>query len=426
MSNASNASIAGPDMAARMAKRRAAESRFRFYGRASVLFALTALGWLLVSIFATGLSAFTQHWVTLDLDVAQAGDNDRRALAEAMAAKLEIPANTLAADGALRRDLLSLISASAATAQMRQRETGEGTAGRMILTVPLSDRSNRYFKGRIDLETPETQRLLSDRQAGWLDAWAAQGRVDRRFASGLFANPDSRDPERAGLASALFGSVMIVLISGALAIPVGIGAAVYLDGFAPRTGWGGHMTRMLEVSINNLAAVPAIVFGLLGLAIFINVLGLARSIPLVGGLVMALRMFPTVVIASRAALQAVPDSLTDSALSLGASRMQAMFGHKVPVAAPAMLTGSIIGMAQALGETAPLLMIGMVAFVTAIPDTPLDPATALPVQIFLWSGSAETAWAERASAAIIVLLAVLMLINGVAVVLRERLQRRTS
>jgi phosphate transport system permease protein len=217
---------------------------------------------------------------------------------------------------------------------------------------------------------------------------------------------------------------MVVLIAGGLALPIGIGAAIYLDGFAPQTGWGGRLTRLLEVNINNLAAVPPIVFGLLGLAVFINFFGLSRSIPLVGGLVLALRMFPTIVIASRAALQSVPESLTDSALSLGASRMQAIFNHRVPLATPGILTGSIIGMAQALGETAPLLMIGMVAFVTSVPASPTDPATALPVQIFLWSGSAEAAWAERTSAAIIVLLVILMLINGVAILLRERLQRR--
>jgi phosphate transport system permease protein len=283
---------------------------------------------------------------------------------------------------------------------------------------------DQYLKGHLDSALPEAQRKITDRQVDWIARLEADGRVRRQFNRGLFANPDSRDPERAGLASAIFGSVMIVLIASAIALPVGVGAAIYLDSFAPQTGWGGRMTRFVEVNINNLAAVPSIVFGLLGLAVFINVFGLQRSIPLVGGLVLALRMFPTIVIASRAALGGVPVSLTDSALSLGASRMQAVFNHRVPLAAPGMLTGSIIGMAQALGETAPLLMIGMVAFVTAVPSSPMDPATALPVQIFLWSGSAEAAWAERTSAAIITLLIVLMIINGVAITLRERLQRR--
>jgi phosphate transport system permease protein len=294
----------------------------------------------------------------------------------------------------------------------------------VTLRIPASDLTDQFLKGHIDRGLAPSQRPVTDRQIEWIDQLVETSRVERRFNRALFLNPDSRDPERAGLASAIFGSVMILIIASALALPVGVGAAIYLDSFAPKTGWGGRMISLVEVNINNLAAVPSIVFGLLGLAVFINFFGLSRSIPLVGGLVLALRMFPTIVIASRAALQAIPDSLTDSALSLGASRMQAVFNHKVPLAAPGILTGSIIGMAQALGETAPLLMIGMVAFVTAVPASPMDPATALPVQIFLWSGSAEVAWAERTSAAIIALLVVLMLINGLAIMLRERLQRK--
>lgn len=416
--------FATPHVAARMRKRRAAERRFRAYGRAAVAFSMTALAWLLISIVSTGASAFTQHWVTLDLTVAvqeTEAPNDRRRLSEAMAQFFQATP-----DVSTRRELLQIISASAATADLRAGVNGrDSRAGDPVqLRVPASALMDQYLKGHIDPSLPEDQRKITDRQVDWIARLDAQGRVTRQFNLGLFANPDSRDPERAGLASAIFGSVMIVLIASALALPVGVGAAIYLDSFAPQTGWGGRLTRLLEVNINNLAAVPSIVFGLLGLAVFINFFGLQRSIPLVGGLVLALRMFPTIVIASRGALGVVPISLTDSALSLGASRMQAVFNHRVPLAAPGMLTGSIIGMAQALGETAPLLMIGMVAFVTAVPGSPMDPATALPVQIFLWSGSAEAAWAERTSAAIITLLIVLMIINGVAIILRERLQRR--
>ncbi|MGJ8560163.1 MAG: PstA family ABC transporter permease [Litorimonas sp.] len=410
--------IATPPMEARMRKRRSAERRFRIYGRAAVAFSIAALAWLLISIVSTGASAFTQHWVTLDLTIpSQTAQptNDRRRLADALADTFDaVP------DDDIRRALLQIISASTATADLRTAES----KGLVQLRVPASDLTDQYLKGHIDPSLPEDQRKITDRQIAWIATLEAEGRINRRFNRGLFANPDSRDPERAGLASAIFGSVMIVLIASALALPVGVGAAIYLDSFAPQTGWGGRLTRLLEVNINNLAAVPSIVFGLLGLAVFINFFGLQRSIPLVGGLVLALRMFPTIVIASRAALLAVPVSLTDSALSLGASRMQAVFNHRVPLAAPGMMTGSIIGMAQALGETAPLLMIGMVAFVTSVPSSPMDPATALPVQIFLWSGSAEAAWAERTSAAIISLLVVLMFINGVAIILRERLQRR--
>lgn len=403
----------------RMKQRRASERRFRLYGRACILFSILALGWLLFSVFSTGLSAFSKHWVALELSAPTAestGQSDRQRLIIALAERFE-----LGEDSDERRDLLSLFSATVATEQFRAQAELDET---IQLSVPVSSDADRFFKGRIDLSSPEAQRALTDQQIGWLNEMKEEGVISRRFNAGLFTNADSRSPEHAGLATAIFGSVMIVLISGIIAIPVGIGAAIYLDSFAPRTGWAGHLTRTLEVNINNLAAVPAIVFGLLGLAIFINLFGLARSIPLVGGLVMALRMFPTIVIASRSALQAVPESLTDSALSLGASRIQAVFNHKVPMATPSMLTGAIIGMAQALGETAPLLIIGMVAFVTTVPETPLDPATALPVQIFLWSGSAEAAWAEVSSAAIIVLLMVLIMINGLAVIIRERLQRQ--
>jgi len=407
-----------PTAAVRMRKRHAAERRFRTYGRAAVMFAIAALVWLLVAIIVTGASAFTQHWVTIDLTVeakSQSVPNDRLRLAKGLALAFDVPS-----DDETRAELLDIVSASAATAQLNARNGDD----EITLTIPASNIIDQYLKGHIDTDLPADQRKISDRQIQWVERLQAEGRIKRRFNSALFANPDSRDPERAGLASAIIGSALIVLIASALALPVGVGAAIYLDSFAPRTGWGGRLTRVLEVNINNLAAVPSIVFGLLGLAVFINFFGLQRSIPLVGGLVLALRMFPTIVIASRSALLAVPDSLTDSALSLGASRMQAVFNHRVPLAAPGILTGSIIGMAQALGATAPLLMIGMVAFVTSMPASPMDPATALPVQIYLWSGSADAAWAERTSAAIISLLVILMLINGLAIFLRERLQRR--
>ncbi|GLQ21267.1 DUF3333 domain-containing protein [Algimonas porphyrae] len=415
-----------PAMMRRLRRRRAAESRFRLYGRLSILIALAALGWLLLSIMMTGLSAFTQYWVTLDLEVtaplADEDRNDRRVLADALASRLDAPR-----DDASRAELLQIISASAATRAIRSQFADNPATmdpRTLSLRIPLSDLSDQFLKGHIDPALPRGERKITDRQIGWIDRLADEGRIAPRFNRALFVNPDSRDPERAGMATGIIGSVMILMIASALALPIGVGAAIYLDSFAPRTGWGGRLTRVVEVNINNLAAVPSIVFGLLGLAVFINVFGLARSIALVGGLVLALRMFPTIVIASRAALQSVPDGVTDAALSLGASKMQAVFGHKVQIAAPGILTGSIIGMAQALGETAPLLMIGMVAFVTEIPASPTDPATALPVQIFLWSGSAETAWAERTSAAVMALLVVLMIINGLAIVMRERLQRR--
>ena len=410
--------IGTPQQVASMKRRRATERRFRVYGRACVAFSILALSWLLLSVLNTGLSGFNHHWVDLELQApsnAQSGLTERQSFIDVLSESYPEASDDPQA-------ILPLISDTAAIEAFREQTSASPNA--LSISVPVSPKSDQFLKGHLNVNEDAFERVLTTTQIKWLEDRRAEGNISRRFNSGLFVNPDSRDAERAGLATAIFGSVMIVLISGLVAIPVGVGAAIYLDSFAPQTGWAGKLTRFLEVNINNLAAVPAIVFGLLGLAIFINLFGLARSIPLVGGLVMALRMFPTIVIASRSALQAVPESLTDSALSLGASRIQAVFNHKVPVAAPAMLTGAIIGMAQALGETAPLLMIGMVAFVTTVPETPLDPATALPVQIFLWSGSADLAWAEIASAAIIILLCVLMLINGVAVIVRERLQRK--
>lgn len=411
-----------PEVVARMKKRRSAERRFRLYGRFAVIFSVCALAWLLISILTTGLSAFTQHWIIFDVETeiwSDADKSDRQKITLALGQRLG------AAEGRESgSELLQIVSTSAARQQLtRSQEQGANLQEPLIISVPVSDLSDQYLKGFIDRDSPESERKISDQQIRWIERLREEGAIQKRFNRALFLNPDSRDPERAGLATSIFGSIMILLIASGLALPVGVGAAIYLDSFAPQTGWGGRLTQFLEVNINNLAAVPSIVFGLLGLAIFINFLGLPRSIPVVGGLVLALRMFPVIVIASRAALQAVPASLTDSALSLGASRMQAVFNHRVPLAAPGILTGSIIGMAQALGETAPLLMIGMVAFVTTAPASPMDPATALPVQIFLWSGSAEAAWAERTSAAIIILLIILMLINALAIILRERLQR---
>ena len=240
----------------------------------------------------------------------------------------------------------------------------------------------------------------------------------------LYLSTDSRSAENAGLRTAMVGSILMLVLIAGLAVPVGMASALYLSEFAPRSVWGARITRGLDVVINNLAAVPGIVFGLLGLAVFINTLGLIRSSILVGGLVLALRSFPTVIIASRGALDAVPDAIMDGALALGASRMQAVFGHKVPLAAPGMVTGAILALAQALGEAAPLLLIGMVAFFTQSPAGMADPATALPVQILMWSDNPGEAWTARAAAAILVLLVLLLAVNGLAAWVRVRFERR--
>jgi phosphate transport system permease protein len=244
--------------------------------------------------------------------------------------------------------------------------------------------------------------------------------LESRFNSALFANGDSRDPELAGIKGALMGSFYMLVVTLVLAFPVGVAAAVYLEEFAPRS----RMSDLIEVNINNLAAVPSIGVGLLGLAVFINWAALPRSAPLVGGLVLSLLTLPVIIIASRAAIKAVPPSIRQAALGLGASEMQVVFHHVMPLALPGMLTGAIIGMSRALGESAPLLMIGMVAFIVDVPGGFSDPATALPVQIYLWADSPERAFAERTSAAIMVLLGFLLLMNLTAVIIRKRMERK--
>jgi phosphate transport system permease protein len=275
-------------------------------------------------------------------------------------------------------------------------------------------------KGNITRDVPETQRQISDRQFGWIDTLQSSGDLVRQFNAALFENGDSREPELAGIRGALVGSLYMLVVTIVLSFPIGAAAAVYLEEFAPRNRW----SDLIEVNINNLAAVPSIVFGLLGLAVFINWLSLPRSAPLVGGLVLSLLTLPVIIIASRAAIKSVPPSIREAALGVGASKMQVVFHHVLPLSLPGMLTGAIIGMSRALGESAPLLMIGMVAFIVDVPGGITDPSTALPVQIYLWADSPERAFAERTSAAIIILLGFLLLMNLAAVILRKRVERR--
>jgi len=415
----------------RLKKRRGKEWRFRIWGRASIAFALAALAWLMFSIVGTGYTAFQQHFMKIEFELTESilapdgtrdpaklrGANYRRVVQNTM--YRQFPEVTGRKD---KQALFALVSASGATNQIRQMVyKNPNLVGKTItVTVPASDQIDQLLKGYIKRDTDESRRKVSNQQIVWADTLKERGVIKKKFNRILFMNPDSRDPELAGIASAVIGSIMILVVAFVLAFPIGVGSAIYLDEFAPKN----KFTDFIEININNLAAVPSIVFGLLGLAVFLNFMGMPRSIPLVGGMVLALRVFPTITIATRSALQGVSPSIVDGALSLGASHTQAVFQQKLPLAGPGILTGSIIGMAQALGETAPLLMIGMVAFVTEVPNSVTEPATALPVQIFLWSDSAERAWAERTSAAIIVLLVVLITMNGFAIWLRNRLEQR--
>jgi phosphate transport system permease protein len=276
------------------------------------------------------------------------------------------------------------------------------------------------IKGHFRRDLPESERRVSDQQLAWIEQLESEGRLERRFNTTFLSSGDSREPELAGIWGAVSGSFFTLLITLSLSFPIGVAAAVYLEEFARKNRW----TDLIEVNINNLAAVPSIVFGLLGLAVFLNFFGLPRSAPLVGGLVLTLMTLPTIIIASRSALKSVPPSIREAALGVGASKMQMVVHHVLPLALPGMLTGTIIGMARALGESAPLLMIGMVAFIVDIPKGVTDPSTVLPVQIYLWSDSPERAFVERTSAAIMVLLAFLVVMNAGAIILRKKFERR--
>ncbi|WP_420431004.1 phosphate ABC transporter permease PstA [Hyphobacterium sp.] len=301
-------------------------------------------------------------------------------------------------------------------------DSGRMAEGRVLVSLENTAPSSDW---RIwTLEVPQSARRISDAQIAWAETLRERGIVRAAFNTYLFTNADSREPELAGVLGAMIGSALTMIVTMFLAVPIGVATAVYLEEFAPKN----RFTGFIEVNINNLAAVPSIVFGLLGLAVFISLFGLPRSAPLVGGMVLALMTLPTVIISSRAALKAVPPSIREAALGVGASRLQTVMHHVLPLAAPGILTGSIIGLAQALGETAPLLMIGMVAFVADTPSLSAsgltEPATVMPVQIFLWSDGAERAFEPRTAAAILVLLALMIIFNAIAVFLRRRFERR--
>ena len=286
--------------------------------------------------------------------------------------------------------------------------------------VLASGNVDAFEKGRIDRALPQANRQISDQQIAWIDKLTGEGVMQKLLNAGLFTNTASSQPETAGLAVALLGSFYIMLIVALLSVPLGVAASIYLEEFAPKN----RFTDLIEVNINNLAAVPSIVFGLLGLAVFINFAGLPRSASLVGGLVLTLRTLPTVIIATRAAITAVPPSIRQAALAVGASKVQTIFHHVLPLSLPGIITGTILGLIQALGETAPLLMIGMVAFVVDIPKSPLDPATALPVQIYMWATEAERGFVEKTAGATIVLLVIIAVMNIIAMILRRRYERK--
>ena len=426
----------------RTRKRNAAEARFRAYGLSAIAISLIALLVLLFTIFGNGIGGFRQTYleIPVTLDAAQldktgnrSPDDVKKVLTLTYGKILEqslraaIAAKGIDVQGLTDKDLSGLISKEA-PAQLRNRVLADldligQTVDARVLT---NGRVDGYYKGRVSMESAARDANTSVAQLQLAEALKAQDMLATEWNWSFLTNPDSSDqrPEAAGVGVAILGSLYMMLVVLVLAVPIGVAASIYLEDFAPKN----RLTDIIEVNISNLAAVPSIVFGILGLAAFINFAGLPQSAPIVGGLVLTLMTLPTIIIATRAALKAVPPSIRDAALGVGASKMQSVFHHVLPLAMPGILTGTIIGLAQALGETAPLLLIGMVAFVKNFPGAPpeglFDPASALPVQIYNWTQRADPAFMERASGAIIVLLVFLLFMNLIAILLRRKFERR--
>ncbi|HID01954.1 MAG TPA: phosphate ABC transporter permease PstA [Desulfobacterales bacterium] len=407
-----------------LAKRYKRERRFRLFGLSAIAASISFLGLLFVTIGANGWTAFQQTEILLDIHFDEEQFDVDSLSSANYGALVKNSMKSLFPDVKGRGDkrkLNKLVSNGASyELQKMVMEDTRIIGSTQKIWLPADDEVDMFLKGYIPRDVPESDRRLTDKQVSWIDQLVADGRLEKKFNATFFTAGDSREPELAGIRGAVVGSLFTLAVTLLLAFPIGVATAVYLEEFAPRNKW----TDLIEVNINNLAAVPSIVFGLLGLAIFLNVFGMPRSAPLVGGLVLTLMTLPTIIIASRASLKSVPPSIREAALGVGASKMQAITHHILPLALPGMMTGTIIGMAQALGETAPLLMIGMVAFIVDVPGSVTDPSTVLPVQIYLWADSPERAFVERTSAAIMILLAFLISMNAIAVFLRKKFERR--
>lgn len=417
-------------VASSLPRRHRSERIFRLLGLAAIILSLGALATLITDVVAKGHTAFVQTHIALDvfLNPEVVDPDNRRDPAQLQAADTQTPLRaalrerfpdvTARAD---QRALYALISPSAPFLLAARVAANPALVGQTLrVRVLASDEVDTLVKGNVARDLPEDQRRITDQQIAWVDVLMASDQISTPFNVGFFTRGDSRDPELAGILSSLVGSALTLAVALLLSFPLAVAAAIYLEECAPDNRW----TYLIEININNLAAVPSIVFGLLGLAVFLNFFGLPRSAPLVGGMVLALMTLPVIIIAARGAIAAVPPSIRQAAMGIGASPLQVVFHHVVPLALPGILTGTIIGMARALGETAPLLMIGMVAFIVDVPHGFTDPSSVLPVQIFLWADSSERAFVERTAAATLVLLAFLILMNAAAVYLRRRFEVR--
>ena len=423
-------------------RRNAAEGRFKAYGIAAIVLSLATLGFMLITILSDGVSAFFQAKMSFPMELTAEtldpqGNRNRDEMVKittlgynkvlAAAFQKELTAKGIAVDGQSDKDVADMISKDAAGKLRALVLANPEIVGTTIdATVLATGRIDGYLKGRVTMETAQRDSNVTPEQLQLADQLKDAGLLRSVFNWDFITLPDASDqrPEAAGLGVAILGSAYMMLIVLITCVPVGVAASIYLEEFAPKNFW----TDAIEVNISNLAAVPSIVFGILGLAIFINFAGLPNSSTIVGALVLTLMTLPTIIIATRASIKAVPPSIRDAALGIGASKMQMVFHHVLPLAMPGILTGTILGLASALGETAPLLLIGMVAFVDNYPGSPpegfLDPATALPVQVFGWAQRADPAFIERSSGAIIILLIFLVAMNVLAIVLRRRFERR--
>ena len=410
-------------------KRRSKDNRLKLYGRIAIGLAVCFLLFLFYSIFTKGFPGFFQYYVTLDINfdrdrIDPKGDLSDNSLFDGEASKIvnESLFSIIEPKGRKAKKQAKKIVSSGKDVRIAKMVKNDPSLFGTITKVKfaLDDDIDSFLRGYIKRETPESERRISDKVIGFVDKLNQDGRITYEFSDYILKGSASGNPEMAGIKGAFIGSMLTLSVCLLISFPLGVATAVYLEEIAKKN----RITEFIEVNINNLAAVPSVVFGIMGLAIFISIFGMPRSIPLVGGMVLALMTLPTIIISSRAAIRAVPPSVRDAAFGIGASKLQVIFHHVIPLAMPGMLTGTIIGMAQALGETAPLLMIGMVAFIVDIPNSVMDPGTVLPVQIFMWADFAERMFIQKTSAAIIVLLGFLISMNALAVYLRKKLERR--
>ena len=413
----------------RIKKRHRAEARFKLYGLLSIILALTFVGFLVFTIFSKGSDAFSKTTIKVNVSfnaetlslpsnpsLEDIQDTDYYDLALESINKLLLTSNP--DDEKLLKKLFSPdFDLEIKNYLVKNPDLINQTQD---INLTSSDDIDQLFKGNFPRDIPEDRRQVNDRQLEIFDELVAQDKIEKKFNNYFFTNGDSRDPELAGIGASLLGSFFSVVICLILSFPIAILASIYLEEFAPKN----KITDFIEININNLAAVPSIVYGLLGLGILLGFMNFPRSTPLVAGITLALMTLPRIIIPCRASLKAVPPSIREGALAVGASKFQSVFHHVVPLSLPGTLSGTIIGLSQALGETAPLILFGMVAFVVDIPGSPIDPASSLPAQVYLWSESAERGFVEKTSATIMILLTFLIVMNFIAVYLRQKFEKK--